>query len=194
MKPRLFSTLRCLQHENPLVSWRFISTVYLMALKHWKGIATNWQHPTNAARPARTAQDQRCQESDCCIICKGWCREVYYCRFVAGSNSNRIPLKNDSQPCSRICTTRTSKWYPRYRYLWPLHTNASESFRGATIIPQSVKTPCSNHISLMNDRQPAPSALELWCKIHVNGISSWRGCSCCMAWPYGYEGITAALT
>lgn len=194
MKPRLFSTLRCLQHENPLVSWRFVSGVCSIELNIEKGIATNWQHPTDAARPARAAQDQRCQESDCCIICEGWCREVYHCRFVTGPKHDGISLKNDSQPCSCICTKRTAEWHPRHRCLWPLDTNASESFRGATIIPKSVKTPCSNHISLMNDRQPAPSALELWCKVHVNGIFGWRCCSCGMAWTYGYEGITAALT
>jgi len=57
MKPRLFSTLRCLQHENPLVSSNSSVVVILIDIDDYLGITANGKHPTNATRFARATSD-----------------------------------------------------------------------------------------------------------------------------------------
>jgi hypothetical protein len=82
-KPRLFSTLRCLQHENPLVC---VVEYVEGAMADGAGSSALWCSSADAAHAARTAAEeehQRCEESDCRIICKGGCREEYNCWYAS---------------------------------------------------------------------------------------------------------------
>jgi hypothetical protein len=82
MKPRLFSTLRCLQHENPLVSWRYLSCTCKILIESIIGTTENGKYSAHAKRSARATTNQRCEESDCCILCERRSREIYNCRFA----------------------------------------------------------------------------------------------------------------
>jgi hypothetical protein len=109
LKPRLFSTLRCLQHENPLV--RVVEDVD-SAIADVAGSPALWRTATNAADAAGTTpkeEHQWCGKSDCCIICKGRCWEEYDCgyalRYIRPSNTKTLS-HSCSKSCIKLCATR----------------------------------------------------------------------------------------
>jgi hypothetical protein len=91
MKPRLFSTLRYLQHENPLVSG-IRQLVRQSAVLTLKGSAADWEHPPHATWFARAPKDKRCQEGDRSIVGERRSWEVYHLWSVPFSKQMRPML------------------------------------------------------------------------------------------------------
>jgi hypothetical protein len=83
LKPRLFSTLRRLQHENPLVRvFEDIDSV----MADVAGSSALWHSSANAADAARTTtkkEHQKREESHCCLLCKGRSGQEYDCWYAA---------------------------------------------------------------------------------------------------------------
>ena len=84
LKPRYFSTLCCLQHENPLVRLRLHDQIiyWLMLLPGTSALRRTSADAPDAARVAAKEKYQRRKESRCRIICKGWRWEEYSCRYA----------------------------------------------------------------------------------------------------------------
>lgn len=137
MKPRLFSTLRCLQHENPLVSRRVV--IKFCSISNINiGSTTHWQYTAFPAGSPRTEEDQEREQGDRGFFRKGRSRKIYNCRF------GRIGInwKHKLSRCSQSCTGLRPQWpanrHTRYRHIWTFNTDAVEPFRRASIIRKSV--------------------------------------------------------
>jgi hypothetical protein len=134
LKPRLFSTLRCLQHENPLVSvlrpnidFRRLTTAVTgpPALRRTSAAATH------AARSAATTKHKGCKEGHRRVFSERRCGKEYNSGYldVALEITASPPLTRRSQPCAQLRTPRLQSRYPRRRHLWPLDPHAPQSVR-----------------------------------------------------------------
>lgn len=133
MKPRVFSTLRCLQHENPLVCYMYLLNFGKANTNVQKGLPRTGSIP----RMQRGLPERRRIKDVKKVIAVSSAKGGVGKSTIAGSNLFRVceGYSNlGSEPSSGVRPPRPSNRRSRHRYLWPLYPNPLKSLGRAAVI------------------------------------------------------------
>jgi hypothetical protein len=140
MKPRLFSTLRCLQHENPLVCYMYLIRFGNEDANVQKGLPRTGSIP----RMQRGLPERRRIKDVKKVIAVSSAKGGVGKSTIAGSHLLQVYggySKLGSEPSAGVRPPRPSNRHSRHRYLRSLHPYSLKSLGRAAAISKFANPP-----------------------------------------------------